>query len=67
MQFYNVTIIFDGKQEDRLHQLAAQYNKINGWKEEDLIQFAVNALPENKNFLLEFLDANLNSLKENEK
>ena len=33
MKFYEVTIILDGKQQERLENLAKRFKEINGWDE----------------------------------
>lgn len=37
MKFYEVTIILDGKQQERLENLAKRFKEINGWDEWDIM------------------------------
>lgn len=39
MKFYEVTIILDGKQQERLENLAKRFKEINGLGEWDIMQF----------------------------
>lgn len=43
MKFYELTYIVEGEAQKRLSALAARYEKINGWKEKEILQFAVAA------------------------
>ena len=47
MRFCEVTVILDDKQEERLQKLAERFKKINGWKEDDIMQFVVNGMSAN--------------------
>ncbi len=56
MKFYEVTIILDGRQQERLENLAKRFNKINGWGEWDIMQFAVNGLTGVREDMLTFME-----------
>lgn len=43
MKFYDITYIVEDKQQERLSALAERYEKVNGWNEKEILQFAVNA------------------------
>lgn len=43
MKFYEITYILEDEQYKRLSQLAERYEKIKGWNEKEMLQFAVNA------------------------
>ena len=43
MEFYELSYIVEDNAQERLSELAKRYEKINGWNEKDLLQFAVAA------------------------
>ncbi len=43
MNFYELTYIVEDEQQERLSGLARRFEKINGWDEKAMLQFAVNA------------------------
>lgn len=43
MEFYELTYIVEKDAQERLSALAERYKKINGWKEREILQFAVVA------------------------
>ena len=43
MEFYELCYIVEDDAQKRLSELAKRYEKINGWNEKDLLQFAVAA------------------------
>lgn len=64
MFFYKLTYIVEDEQKERLSALAKQYGKINGWNEEDVLQFAVSAFARlDMELKLKFLEKNLEQIK----
>ncbi|MDE6893119.1 MAG: hypothetical protein K2P30_02035 [Lachnospiraceae bacterium] len=63
MKFYEVTIILDGRQQERLENLATRFKKINGWGERDIMQFAVNAHTESRDDMLAFMEKKAEQLE----
>jgi len=47
MKFYEITYIIDNEQQEKLSTLAERYQKINGWNEKEILQFAVAATSKN--------------------
>lgn len=46
MQSYEITHIIDNEEwENKLAELAKRCEKLNGWSEKDLLQFAVTTVP----------------------
>lgn len=43
MNFYEITYIIDDRQQEKLSALAERYQKVNGWNEKEILQFAVTA------------------------
>lgn len=43
MKFYEMTYIVEEEQQERLSALAERYEKVNGWNEQEILQFAVTA------------------------
>ena len=43
MKFYEITYIVEDGQQERLSALAERYEKVNGWSEKEILQFAVTA------------------------
>ncbi len=43
MKFYEITYIIEDEQQERLFALAERYEKVNGWNEKEILQFAVSA------------------------
>lgn len=43
MKFYEITYIIEDEQQERLSALAERYEKVNGWNEKEILQFAVAA------------------------
>lgn len=42
-KFYELTYIIEGSQQKRLSELAERFQRINGWTEKEVLQFAVIA------------------------
>ena len=47
MKFYDITYIVEDEQQERLLALAERYEKVNGWNEKEILQFAVTATSKN--------------------
>lgn len=47
MKFYDITYIIEDEQQERLLALAERYEKVNGWNEKEILQFAVTATSKN--------------------
>ena len=43
MEFYELCYIVEDDAQERLSELAKRYEKINGWNDKDILQFAVAA------------------------
>ena len=43
MKFYEIMYIIEDEQQERLLALAERYEKVNGWNEREILQFAVAA------------------------
>ena len=56
MKFFEVTIILDDKQEERLEKLAERFKKINGWQEDEIMQFVINGMSGNVEMMLAFME-----------
>ncbi len=56
MKFYEVTIILEDGQQERLERLAKRFKKINGWGEKEILQFVVNGFNGNTDAMLEFME-----------
>ena len=56
MRFCEVTVILDDKQEERLEKLAERFKKINGWEEDDIMQFVVNGMSGNVEMMLAYME-----------
>lgn len=61
MNFYKITHIVEEEQQARLSRLAERYAVINGWNEEEILQFAVaadyqNDMEEKLRFLEGYID-----------
>ncbi len=63
MTLYELICIVDDEQQERLSELAKRYEKINGWKEKDILQFGVVALKKNMDLILEFLEITAEQLE----
>ena len=63
MKFYEVTIILDGKQQERLENLAKRFKEINGWDEWDIMQFVVNGLTNSREDMLAFMEKKAEQLE----
>lgn len=63
MKFYNVDIILENEQEERITKLAKRFKIINGWNEKDIMQFAVNAFPLYLNPLLSLMEIKAEQLE----
>lgn len=55
MKFYEVTIILEDDQQERLESLARRFKGINGWGEKEILQFVVNGCADNTNAMLTFM------------
>ena len=51
-----MTVILDDKQEERLEKLAERFKKINGWEEDDIMQFVVNGMSGNVEMMLAYME-----------
>lgn len=47
MKFYEITYIVEDETNERLSKLAERYEKIKGWNEKEILQFAVAATSKN--------------------
>jgi len=56
MKFYEVTIILEDSQQERLEKLAKRFKKINGWSEKEILQFVVNGFTGNTDAMLGFME-----------
>lgn len=56
MKFYEVTIILEDSQQERLENLAKRFRKINGWEEKEIMQFVVNGFSGNTDAMLTFME-----------
>lgn len=56
MKFYEVTIILEDSQQERLEKLAQRFKKINGWDEREILQFVVNGFSQNTDVMLTFME-----------
>ena len=56
MRFYEVTIILENGQQERLEKLAHRFKKINGWGEKEILQFVVNGCAGNTDAMLTFME-----------
>ena len=63
MKFYEVTIILDGKQQERLENLAKRFKEINGWGEWDIMQFVVNGFTSSREDMLAFMEKKAEQLE----
>lgn len=60
MKFYEITYIIDDEQQEKLSALAERYEKINGWNEKEILQFAVTATSkEDMETKLRFMESNI--------
>lgn len=49
MKNFEIMHIIDNEElEERLKKLERRYKLINGWAQKDILQFAVNAMPQTK-------------------
>lgn len=64
MRFCEVTVILDDKQEERLQKLAERFKKINGWKEDDIMQFVVNGMSANVERMLTYMELKAEQLED---
>lgn len=64
MKFFELTYIIEDEYEERLEQIAKRFQKINGWDEKEILQFAVGALIKpDIEFKLDFLEKTINQLE----
>lgn len=56
MRFCEVTVILDDKQEERLEKLAERFKKINGWQEDEIMQFVINGMSGNVEMMLAYME-----------
>ena len=57
MQSYEITHIIDNEEwEHKLSELADRCKKLNGWSEQDLLQFAVATMPMYRVWLIHLED-----------
>ena len=64
MRFCEVTVILDDKQEERLEKLAERFKKINGWEEDDIMQFVVNGMSANVERMLTYMELKAEQLED---
>lgn len=64
-QFELVYIIDNPEFEKRLEKLAERFKLINGWSEKEILQFAVNAIPQTKVYL-DFLEVKAEEIAGND-
>lgn len=58
MKFYEITYIVEDETNERLSKLAERFEKIKGWNEKEILQFAVAATSKND------IETKLNFLEE---
>lgn len=58
MNHYEVTIIMNSKQQQRIEALEKRFKKINGWNDQAIMQFAVTAFPQVFDNLLSLMELN---------
>lgn len=64
MEFYELTYILEDAEKEKLTALAKRFQKINGWTEKEILQFAVSATyKDDIQRKLEFLAKKLLSLE----
>ncbi len=57
MKHYNVEIIIDNEQqEQRIEELTRRLKKVNGWNEQEIIQFMLLAFPKIYDTLLSLME-----------
>lgn len=56
---YNIQLILNDEQEEKIEGLEEKFKKINGWNKEQILQFGVCALPRNIDIILLFLEMSL--------
>lgn len=57
IKHYKVEIIIDNeKQEQRIEELARRFKKINGWNEQQVIQFMLSGFPKIYDTLLSLME-----------
>lgn len=67
MQSYEITHIIDNEEwENKLAELAKRCEKLNGWSEKDLLQFAVTTVPMYRVWLI-YLEDKIMELEREEK
>lgn len=65
MKFYEITYIVEDETNVRLSKLAERYEKVNGWNEKEILQFAVAATSKNDiEEKLKFLEGQIVTLEE---
>ena len=65
MKFYEITHIVEDEANERLSKLAERYEKIKGWNEKEILQFAVAATSKNDiETKLKFLEEQIVPLEE---
>lgn len=63
MKHYSVEIIIDDeKQEQRIEELARRFKKINGWSEQQVIQFMLTGFPKIYDTLLSLMEFKVDEL-----
>lgn len=64
MKPYKLTYLLDDNQEKRLSAIAGRYREINGWGENDILQFAVTAFTQSDmERKLDFLENKIGQLE----
>lgn len=57
MKHYEVKIIINNeKQEKRIEELARRFKKINGWTEQQIVQFMLSGFPQIYDTLLSLME-----------
>lgn len=62
-RFYDVRLILDKTQKERLEQLEKRFKKINGWGKTDILEFALNSLRTTVDISLEFAEIKVSEIE----
>lgn len=67
-KFYELTYIIEGSQKKRLSELTKRFEKVNGWNEREILQFAVTATQQiDVDMKLKFLEGIIEDLEKDDK
>lgn len=59
---YNIQLILNNEQEERLEKLEKRFKKINNWNKEQILQFGTCAIEKNIDIILLFMEMKADSL-----